>query len=344
MKNKKRILIVDDSEIDRTVLRNMLSDEFEVIEADNGYSALDIILKRGEYFDAVLLDVSMPFVDGISVLRLLREHNLQDVQIFMITAEATKENIERASQYNIAEFIKKPFDRNDVLKRLKAKLRVPDKIRLSKVDMSETRRYISDLDFIYDRYLKASGADRKKDTRRSYFMRVLLRKASERKPELDLDEFKTEMICKAAYLCNIGNVMLPIMPDAHDPKDVNRKSEQYQQHTVMGNYLLKLNYSMHCRWFVDTCAEICLRHHERLDGKGFPHGSRNANNSLYAQICGLLENFEDLFSVFPEHNAAQFDHVIDQLSKDSGLVAYNVFLLLKDSKNEITRYYLENVI
>ncbi len=132
MENLKRILIVDDSEIDREILRNMMDEEFEVSEAVNGYYALDLILKKGETFDAILLDVSMPFCDGMRVLRVLRENNLRDIQIFMITAEATMENIEKASQYRVAEFIKKPFDREEVLKRLRAKLGVEKKINLTR--------------------------------------------------------------------------------------------------------------------------------------------------------------------------------------------------------------------
>lgn len=114
MEERKRILIVDDSEIDRTVLKSIMEDEFEVIEADNGYSALEIMLKKKEHLDVLLLDVSMPLLDGLNVLRILRENNLDDIPVFMITAEATKDNIEKASQYNITEFIRKPFNREEI--------------------------------------------------------------------------------------------------------------------------------------------------------------------------------------------------------------------------------------
>jgi len=326
----KRILIVDDSEIDREVLRNMLNGEFEVAEAENGYSALDILLKKKEKFDAILLDVSMPLYDGISVLRILRENNLQDIQIFMITVEATKENIEKASQYNISDFIKKPFDRNEVLRRLRAKLGAEKKAKLTKADIDETRKYIADLEYIYGRYLSLTGQDNKKDVRRAYFMKVLLGKASERKMGTEkLDDFQIEMICHAAYLCNIGNMLL--------------QNTSNQQHTAMGSYLLRLNYSKHCRQFVDICADICLRHHERFDGKGFTYGSRDSINSICAQICGLLERFEELFFDYSKHNGTQFEYVMNQLEKDSGLVSDRVFLLLMESKAEIVKYYSENI-
>jgi len=344
MEDLKKILIVDDSEIDRTVLRNMLDEEFEVVEATDGYSALDIILTKREHFDAVLLDVSMPLLDGISVLRMLRENDLQAVQIFMITAEATKKNIKKASQYNIAEFIKKPFDRNEVLKRLRAKLGVQQKVRLTRADVDETRKYISDLEYMYERYLSLTGQSKKPDERRAYFMKVLLKKAAERGMETSTDDFYIEMICKAAYLCNIGNMLLQKAPADKEILSEDEEDDNYQQHTVMGAYLLRLNYSKHCRRFVDICAEICLHHHERFDGKGFPHGCVGYNISIYAQICGLLERFEELFFNYSRHNAMQFDYVINHMKKDEGFVADSVFSLLAESKDEIIKYYSQKRI
>jgi len=349
MEELKRILIVDDSEIDRGILRNMLHEEFQVIEVDNGYSALDVILKKGEYFDAVLLDVSMPLFDGLSVLRILRENNLRDVQIFMITAEATKENIEKASQYNIAEFIKKPFDREEVLKRVRAKLGVVKKVSFTKADIDETRRYISDLEFVYNRYLSFSGKDRGKDERRAHFMRILLEKSPDMKMKIktEYDYFKMEMICKAAYLCNIGNMLLQNIPAETKPENETRDCNIHQQHTVMGADLLRLNYSKHCKQFVDICAEMCLHHHERYDGGGYPHGIYGHYNLVYTQICGLLEKFqefEELFFYHSKHNAMQFDYVINQLKQDRGFVSDQVFLMLLESKAEIVKYYDENNI
>lgn len=116
----KKLLIVDDSEIDRAVLRSILSDDFAIEEMENGYSALEYMQKRGDTIDAILLDVSMPVIDGFDVLRLMRENKIDNIQVFMITSESTKDNVEKAMQYNVADFIRKPFDRETVLKRLKA--------------------------------------------------------------------------------------------------------------------------------------------------------------------------------------------------------------------------------
>lgn len=339
MEDLKRILIVDDSEIDREILRSILDDEFEVVETDNGFSALDVIFKKNEHFDAVLLDVSMPLMDGLSVLRILRENNLDDVQIFMITVEATKENIEMASQYDISEFIKKPFERDEVLKRVRAKLGVAEQIGYNRSDIDETRKYITNLEFLYDQYLNLSGNEKGRDERRAQFMKIFLEKCPDVKQGMEYDDFQIEMISKAAYFCNIGNMLLPNMPSVGKIKDNKAQSNIYQQHTVMGADIVRLNYSRHCRKFVQICADICLHHHERIDGKGFPYGISGNSISIYAQICGLLEKFEELFFQYSRQNAMQFDYVINQLKTDQGLVSDKVFFMLVDSKPDIIEYY-----
>lgn len=344
MENLKKILIVDDSEIDREVLKSILADEFRVVEADNGYSALETILKKEEDLDAILLDVSMPVLDGLSVLRILRENDFDNVPVFMITAEATKDNIEKASQYNISEFIRKPFDREDILKRVRSKLGVTEKVGLTETDIEETRRYISDLESIYARYLSFSGKDNLHDERRADFMKMLLEKCPTIEKGTEYDGVWIEIICKATYFCNIGNMLLQNIPVDMETADEETVNDMKRQHAVMGADFIKLNYSRHCRWFVQICADMCLHHHERYDGNGFPHGIGGSQISIYTQICSLLDKFDELFFKYSRHNEMQFDYVINQLKEDEGLVSDEVFSLLVESKADIINYYNENYV
>lgn len=339
MAEMKKILIVDDSEIDRAVLKSILDDEFEVQEVDKGYSALEMILNKKESIDAILLDVSMPLLDGLSVLRILRESG-NDITIFMITSEATKENVEEAAQYNIVEFIKKPFDKADILKRVRTKLNVEEKKGLTKAEMDEMRQYAFDLECIYNRHLKLIGKDKEWDERRARFMEFMLKHypSGEEDKEKEIADFKTEMLCKAVYLCNIGNMFL----QNGSEKDETAEQERDRQHPSFGADMVRLNYSKLCRWFVKTCADICLYHHERYDGTGFPHGLKDGNIPVYAQMCGLLEAFDKLFYPYSRHNEMQFDYVIGQLKRDTGFVSETVFSLLVESKADIIKYYLEN--
>lgn len=112
MKNsKKKILITDDSEINRSILSDMLEDEFEIIEAENGLQAVSSLQKYGEEISLVLLDIVMPEMDGFEVLAIMnKNHWIEDIPVIMITAENTPSYVERAYDLGITDFINRPFD------------------------------------------------------------------------------------------------------------------------------------------------------------------------------------------------------------------------------------------
>lgn len=333
MGDLKRLLIVDDSDIDREILRDILEDEFELLEADNGYDALALI-KKEKSINAVFLDIAMPILDGLEVLRILRENDRNNISVFMITSEATKDNLEKAFHYHIDDFIRKPFDRKDILNRVCTRLGVAPKEFSAQDDSSETRRYISDLQQLYNSYLYLSGRDAMRDERRECFMQLLLEKwnASGKTPEYN--RFDMELLCKAAYLCNIGEMLAP-KPSGEGTSD----DAIYQQHTELGAKILQLNYAKNCKRFVQLCSDICLHHHERYDGKGYPRGTGGSHLSVQAQLCGLLERFDDLFFPYSRHNAMQFDYVISQLRNDTGAFSEGALSLLEQCKDDIIAYY-----
>lgn len=342
MDDLKKILIVDDSEIDREILKSIFIGEFEVVEADNGYAALEILLKKKEPFDAILLDVSMPVLDGFSVLRVLSENHFEDVPIFMITAEATKGNVEKASQYKISEFIRKPFDRDEILKRIRQKLGVTEKQRLTDKDIAEIKRYILDLETIYNKYLSFSGEGSGHNERVADLMKILIKKYLIHTTDLESVDFQIEMISKAAYFCDIGNMLLPDTLAFHADDRDKTMDDICQMHTTFGADIIRLNYSERCRCFVQTCADMCLHHHERYDGTGFPDGISGSDISVFTQMCGLIDRFDSVFFKYREHNELQFDYVIRDIAQDSGAVSEEVFSLLCDSKSEIVMYYNAN--
>lgn len=334
MEELKKLLIVDDSEIDRTVLKNILEHEFEVFEADNGYSALNMIITEKYSFDAILLDIFMPILNGINVLRILRENGMDSLPVFMITSEATKHNIEEVAQYNIKDFIRKPFDRDVIIQRLRDGLGVSEH-KFNESDMEKTRKYISDLESIYNRYITISGKNNRCDEFRAYFMSTLIKNRPVFDNEDQMDKFQIEILSRAAYLCNIGNMLLFDNLGEKELED----SDMYRQHTVMGAKLVNLNYSENCRHFVKLCSDICLHHHERYDGKGFSDGIGGSNLSIYSQICGLAEKFDELYYLRNRHDEMQFDYVADKIAKDVGFVSPDIFSLLLHSKNDIVKYY-----
>lgn len=334
----KTLLIVDDSEIDRMVLKNILCNEFDIIEADSGYSALEIILQKADCLDAILLDVSMPVLDGFGVLQLMKEKNIDNLPVFMITAEATRDNVQKATQFNISEFIKKPFEREDILKRLRLKLGVISNYNLTETDIEETYKYMSDLEGIYNKYLANFGEDNGHYRRITDLMKILLKAYSVAANRSELDRTHIEIISKAGYFCDIGNMVVSNkFPQSIKQEEMDK--DAYQSHTVLGADIIRLNYSKHCKYFIQICTDICIHHHERYDGKGFPHKIAGENNLIYTQICRLADRFDSLFFRYRDHSELQFDFVVKELARDEGAVSKEVFSLLAGCKHDIIKYY-----
>lgn len=163
----KRLLLVDDSEIDRRILRNILSKRFEIIEVGNGYAALELLMKKGSGIDGMLLDISMPVLDGFDVLRVMTENNIK-LPVALVTAEATAENVKHASQFGISDFISKPFDSQTVLDKIcrifgvsveAGQEKEPEEKAAVGSETYVVDSYISKLKAIYDIFLKNSGLD-----------------------------------------------------------------------------------------------------------------------------------------------------------------------------------------
>lgn len=345
MANRK-ILIVDDSEIDREVLRNILSADFEIMEADNGYSGLSLILAKSHELSAVMLDISMPIMDGFNVLYLMRENGIDNLPIFLITAEARPDNVQRAAQFNVSEFIRKPFNSEEILRRLKLKLNMVyddgDETdagdMLTEADIFATTEYIKELEKIYHSYLKSINEDNAHYVRVSDLMRILLYEYAKLTEDKNMDDTRIEFISKAAYFCDIGGMAVGnAIMRAH-----NRGEQEeliYQNHTHLGADIVRLNHARRCAYFVQICSDICLHHHERYDGKGFPHRLIGNNNSIYSQMCRMLAEFDILFFKYMEHNARQFEIVINEMSKDQGALNPVIFMLLTSCRDDIMAYY-----
>jgi len=344
----KRLLIVDDSEINRELLKNILINDFDIIEADNGYSALEIIFKEKNFLDAILLDISMPILDGFNVLQLMKDNGITNIPVFMITAEATKPNVKKAVQFNVSDFIGKPFDSEEILRRLKTKFNMPlysNKRRvlvnfLTEKDISETNIYISKLEKVFNNYLKSMGEDNRHYVRIADLMKILLKVYSSKDVRSGLLDSNIEIISKAAYFCDIGNMSLSSEIVSSENRTTLEETA-YQKHTVFGADIIQLNPSKSCGYFVNVCTDICLHHHERFDGKGFPYKLSGNNISVYAQMCNIINEFDNSFST-GDKDDLQFDFFVHNFLHNEKIVSKKIFSLFNECRKDIISYYAAN--
>lgn len=330
----KKLLIVDDSEIDRTILRAILSEEFDVWEADNGYSAIEMMMHNKDQLDGILLDISMPVVDGFDVLHRMEDNGLSHIPVFLITSETTKENVITAAQHGIREFIRKPFDSAEVIRRIKSKLGVITQRDLTPVEYVETEKYISKLEAIYKTYLSNFGKDDKHYVNMVALMKILLTRYSIVKSSSNLTKEKIEIISKAAYFCDIGNIFVP-----DKFAFVSKENLKAKHPSDLGSKLIRLNSDPNCASFVEICSDMCLYHNERYDGKGTPNKISGKNISIYNQMCRLCDELDSLYSKLFGSNNSQVSFIIKKLSKDEGMVSPEVMSLLEDCTESILSYY-----
>ena len=327
--NYKRILIVDDMEIDREILRNILKNDFDVMEASNGYAGLVTIFNGKPKLDAVLLDISMPIINGFDILQQMRENQI-DVPVLLITAEATKDNVKKAAGYGVSGFISKPFDPELVLKRVGSLLKVETSEPvytgvLTSGIRADIDLYASKLKAIYLNYMKNNGHTDAKCTLVSEIMKMVMREYVVMTSD-HLDAANVEVISQAAYFYDIGKMVLPerfFIDENLSKDDIN--GSLYQSHTLLGASIINLNEIQSCRYFVQVCRDMCMHHHERFDGKGFPHSLKGDEISPYTRLCRIILDFHELFYPKKTFNYIQFEATISEMKKDSG--AYDPSLL-----------------
>ena len=113
---RAKILIVDDSEMNRSILADMLEDDYEILEAENGRKGLAVIQQHSADLSLVLLDIVMPELDGFGVLEAMNQyHWIEDLPVIMISSESGSTHVQRAYELGATDFISRPFDQLIVL-------------------------------------------------------------------------------------------------------------------------------------------------------------------------------------------------------------------------------------
>lgn len=119
LSHKQTILIVDDSMMNRALLADMIGDDYDIIEAENGIEAIAAIQNQGTAISLMLLDIVMPEMDGFEVLAVTNKNKwIDEIPVIMVSSESASSYIERAYDLGVTDFISRPFDANIVRRRV----------------------------------------------------------------------------------------------------------------------------------------------------------------------------------------------------------------------------------
>lgn len=304
--SSETILVVDDNEINRAVLTNLFSGTYQVEEAENGKEALDDLLEHRNAYCAVLLDVVMPVMDGMEVLEKL--HRLgwtQELPVFLITAESANSTLRRAYELGVMDVISKPVvpyivERriNSVIELFQARRRLSEKVEAQQTEIISQARQIIELNMGMIEALSTAIEFRSGESG-SHVRRIhdITKYLLEHTPlGRGFSREEITQISLAAIMHDVGKIAIP---DAILNKPGKLTPEEYEimkTHTVQGGALLEKIPQMRDHAAFRYAQDIALHHHERWDGRGYPHGLKGDEISIWAQIVSIADVYDALVS------------------------------------------------
>ena len=341
---KYRILVVDDSEMNREILSEILSEEYDIIEADSGDTCIDMLRKYETGISLVLLDIVMPGMDGFGVLNYMnRHHYLEDIPVIMISSEDSVEIVRRAYEMGVSDYINRPFDAGVVHRRVYNTIKLYAKQRrlitliTNQVYEKEknNRMMVGILSQIVEFRNGESGSH---VLNINIFTGMLLESLVQHTDKYDLSWSERLLITTASALHDIGKIGI-------DDKILNKPGrltdEEFkimQNHTIIGASILENMGSYQDEELMKVAYQICRWHHERYDGKGYPDGLKGDEIPISAQVVSLADVYDALVSERVYKKAYSHEKAIEMITNGE-CGCFNPILLecLLDIQDRIKR-------
>ena len=302
LQEKTQILLVDDSKMNRMLLREILGDGYNILEAENGQECLETLRAEAGNIALVLLDINMPGMDGFEVLKAMNaNHTIEDIPVIMISSEDSDAAIRRSYELGASDYVNRPFDARIVYRRvtntikLYAKQRrlvqmVSDQIRARE---NNTDMLVGVLSHIVEFRNGESGAHVRHIR---IITELLLHRLLEISSNYAITAEQQDLIPLASALHDIGKIGI-------DEKILNKPGkltpEEFkviQTHSMLGAKMLHDLDQFAEQPLLQTAYEIARWHHERWDGRGYPDGLKGDEIPISAQLVSLADVYDALTS------------------------------------------------
>lgn len=345
-----RILIVDDSEMNHDMLSDMLSDDYDIVEAADGEEALSILKERVYDIDLVLLDIIMPAVDGFGVLDVMkRYHWIDNTPVIMISSETSQSYIRKAFELGVTDYIIRPFDSFIIHKRVSNTLMLYRKQKklLSALEeqVYENEKNNSMMINVLAHIVEFRNGESGMHVHHiKQLTSILLQNLIEKTDKYHLTENDILLISTASSLHDIGKISI-------DDKILNKPGrltaeefEVIKTHSVIGAEMLQDLHNTHNYPLFDKAYEICRWHHERYDGKGYPDGLKGEEIPISAQVTSLSDVYDALTSNRCYKKAFSHEKAMEMIL-DGQCGAFNPVLLqcLKDCEKQILAEFSDSI-
>lgn len=341
---RQSVLIVDDSELNRKMLGQMLGSRFDIAEAASGEACLQLLEQNATGISIVLLDIHMPGIDGFTVLEEMNQKNLlEQIPVIMISSEDTVDAVRRAFDLGASDYISRPFDAKVVYQRIINTIQLYAKQRRLSAMAADlafekeraSRMMIGILSQVVE---KRNGESRDHVQRVAQLTSMLLAGLAQKTDRYPLTREMRRTIATAAALHDIGKMEIceNLLHKEGPLTEAERRT--LQSHTLLGAQMLEEQPECRDDAFARTAYNICRWHHERYDGGGYPDGLQGEQIPIEAQVVGLADVYERLVSRPVDGRARTHSEVVQMIC--TGVCgAFNPLLLdcLQDMEAEIAR-------
>ena len=300
MNTKSKILIVDDAELNRSVLADILDEKYEIIEAENGLEAIAQIERNKRELSLVLLDIMMPEADGFEVLAIMNKNKwLEQIPVIIISSETSPAYIENAYDLGAMEYISRPFEPRTVQHRVSHMIMLYSKqkhlenmVTEQMLEKEKSNQIMVDVLSHIVEFRNGESGMHVLNIR--LVTELLLRRLCAVTDRYRDIQTKIPLIANASALHDIGKISI-------DEKILNKPdrltAEEYETmkfHSIAGANMLEKTQYYPKEELVKIARDICRWHHERYDGGGYPDGLVGDEIPIEAQVVALADVYDAL--------------------------------------------------
>jgi len=317
MAQRKKILIVDDSELNRALLADILAPSYDTMEASSGLEAVSIMERQYTDIALVLLDIVMPEMDGFEVLSVMNRNNwIDSVPVIMISSEAVSTFADRAYDLGASDYIARPFDERIVLHRIRNTIMLYAKQQylenLVTEQIMEKERINAQMVEILSNIVEFRNGESGLHVLHIRIITNLLLQALQRRcPQYGLTMSRISVIANASALHDIGKISIDERILNKPGRLTKEEFEVMKTHSAIGAQILEETPLYKESEFMHISRDICRWHHERYDGRGYPDGLKGDEIPIAAQVVSMADVYDALTServykpAFPHEKAIQ---------------------------------------
>lgn len=345
--NKQKILIVDDSEMNRFILTRMLQSDYEIMEAGDGLRALEILREKGAEISLVLLDIIMPRLDGFGVLETMnREGWIDDIPVIIISSDRRPDAVERAYDLRVVDFINRPFDAAIVRHRVVNTILIYAKQKRL-ISMVERQVYEKErqsglmIDILSHIVEFRNGESGLHVVHIRKLTELLLKRLVEKTSKYKLTRADIQMISTASAFHDVGKIVIPEEILNKPGRLTDEEFSLMKTHASKGAQMLDGVSVRGKEPLLDYARNICNWHHERYDGRGYPDGLKGEEIPICAQVTALADVYDALTSERVYKSAYSHEKAVQMiLNGECGAFDPLILECLTDIEDEIKRELL----